>query len=378
MDGGGSEDARSKKEAGTEEEKDKRSTLHRYTHEVQVGELVKVQTNLGWESVTVRAKRKNGKIDIEFKDGEYMRSVLPRILREPGKDVSKVPEAGAVSAPTTLNSSDETEGAAGSSGGYAVAAASLSSTTPFAPQAPAPPPGRPARSAMGTNSSSSSAGNFRGSSSLPLPHHVGSSSCLPHGGAGEKDATFDLAKVAMTEYLRGLCNPSSSAGATGTAASSTGSNLGLDRPLGNERPPTDADCGVKAPPPPSEAPGPSSSSAVPTPTGAEPQFRSSFRSASLQSPAAASGAAGRGARGLSVSSFGAPPTSNPDESRLHEARLRQHLQQLINVRPIITHRKPSASGPDCSMPRSARHTTRRPQEPGGPWAVSRRHTLGFR
>mmetsp|Transcript_92094 Transcript_92094/g.204438 ORF Transcript_92094/g.204438 Transcript_92094/m.204438 type:complete len:907 (-) Transcript_92094:236-2956(-) len=50
--------------------------------EVQVGDIIRVQTNLGWESVTVRAKRTNGKIDIQFKDGEYMRSVLPRILRE--------------------------------------------------------------------------------------------------------------------------------------------------------------------------------------------------------------------------------------------------------------------------------------------------------
>jgi len=49
---------------------------------VQVGDVIKVQTNLGWESVTVRAKRTNGKIDIQFKDGEYMRSVMPRILRE--------------------------------------------------------------------------------------------------------------------------------------------------------------------------------------------------------------------------------------------------------------------------------------------------------
>eukprot|EP00930_Biecheleria_cincta_P002379 TRINITY_DN103389_c0_g1_i1.p1 TRINITY_DN103389_c0_g1~~TRINITY_DN103389_c0_g1_i1.p1 ORF type:complete len:1015 (+),score=210.40 TRINITY_DN103389_c0_g1_i1:170-3214(+) len=51
--------------------------------EVQVGDVIKVQTNLGWELVTVRAKRNTGKIDIQFKDGEYMRSVLPRILKEP-------------------------------------------------------------------------------------------------------------------------------------------------------------------------------------------------------------------------------------------------------------------------------------------------------
>eukprot|EP00435_Cladocopium_sp_Y103_P038058 s878_g10.t1 len=50
--------------------------------DVQVGDVIRVQTNLGWESVTVRAKRQGtGKIDIQFKDGEYMRSVMPRILR---------------------------------------------------------------------------------------------------------------------------------------------------------------------------------------------------------------------------------------------------------------------------------------------------------
>lgn len=50
--------------------------------EVQVGDVIKVQTNMGWEIVTVRAKRTTGKLDIQFKDGEYMRSVLPRILRD--------------------------------------------------------------------------------------------------------------------------------------------------------------------------------------------------------------------------------------------------------------------------------------------------------
>ncbi|CAE8594194.1 unnamed protein product, partial [Polarella glacialis] len=50
--------------------------------EVQVGDVIRVQTNLGWETVTVRAKRNNGKLDIQFKDSEYMRSVLPRVQRE--------------------------------------------------------------------------------------------------------------------------------------------------------------------------------------------------------------------------------------------------------------------------------------------------------
>jgi len=50
--------------------------------EVQVGDVIRVQTNRGWEMVTVKAKRGNGKIDIEFEDGECMDSVLPRILRD--------------------------------------------------------------------------------------------------------------------------------------------------------------------------------------------------------------------------------------------------------------------------------------------------------
>ncbi|CAJ1427848.1 unnamed protein product [Effrenium voratum] len=60
---------------------EKRTQANRYI-DVQVGDVIRVQTNLGWETVTVRAKRQGtGKIDIQFKDGEYMRSVMPRILR---------------------------------------------------------------------------------------------------------------------------------------------------------------------------------------------------------------------------------------------------------------------------------------------------------
>lgn len=63
-----------------EDEQEPQSRPHR--GEVQVGDIIKVQTNLGWEAVTVRSKRSNGKIDIQFKDGEYMRSVMPRVLRD--------------------------------------------------------------------------------------------------------------------------------------------------------------------------------------------------------------------------------------------------------------------------------------------------------
>jgi len=72
--------------------------------EVQVGDVIKVQTNLGWEFVTVRSKRNTGKIDIQFKDGEYMRSVLPRILKEPfpQEASSSEPPAAGDAAPASL------------------------------------------------------------------------------------------------------------------------------------------------------------------------------------------------------------------------------------------------------------------------------------
>eukprot|EP00928_Gymnodinium_smaydae_P021991 TRINITY_DN18614_c1_g3_i1.p1 TRINITY_DN18614_c1_g3~~TRINITY_DN18614_c1_g3_i1.p1 ORF type:complete len:302 (-),score=49.12 TRINITY_DN18614_c1_g3_i1:52-957(-) len=51
--------------------------------DLKIGDVIKVQTNMGWEMVTVKATRKSGKLDIQFGDGEYMRSVLPRIFRDP-------------------------------------------------------------------------------------------------------------------------------------------------------------------------------------------------------------------------------------------------------------------------------------------------------
>mmetsp|Transcript_9425 Transcript_9425/g.23908 ORF Transcript_9425/g.23908 Transcript_9425/m.23908 type:complete len:488 (-) Transcript_9425:18-1481(-) len=49
--------------------------------DVLVGEVVRVQTNLGWERVVVRRKHSSGRVDIQFEDGELMRQVLPRILK---------------------------------------------------------------------------------------------------------------------------------------------------------------------------------------------------------------------------------------------------------------------------------------------------------
>eukprot|EP00448_Togula_jolla_P014167 CAMPEP_0170584158 /NCGR_PEP_ID=MMETSP0224-20130122/8539_1 /TAXON_ID=285029 /ORGANISM="Togula jolla, Strain CCCM 725" /LENGTH=864 /DNA_ID=CAMNT_0010907573 /DNA_START=103 /DNA_END=2693 /DNA_ORIENTATION=- len=103
--------------------------------EVQVGDAVKVQTNLGWESVTVRAKRSNGRIDIQFKDGEYMRAVLPRILRDCSGTApclgidSESAEAAAASTATASRPSGT------ASGGGAAAAQSIGSHVPLLPSA---------------------------------------------------------------------------------------------------------------------------------------------------------------------------------------------------------------------------------------------------
>merc|ERR1719379_3101212 len=54
--------------------------LHRRP-DVEIGEMVKVQTNLGWELVTIMKKYENGRLDIQFEDGELMREAMPRILK---------------------------------------------------------------------------------------------------------------------------------------------------------------------------------------------------------------------------------------------------------------------------------------------------------
>lgn len=87
--------------------------------DVRVGDVVKVQTNLGWESVVIRLKRSNGRVDIQFKDGEYMRSVMPRILKENG-------------APAIVRESNSTS-ESGGGGGNAGASRGATATVHAAP-----------------------------------------------------------------------------------------------------------------------------------------------------------------------------------------------------------------------------------------------------
>lgn len=49
--------------------------------QVNAGEVVKVQTNMGWEWVKVCNKYSDGRTDIMFLDGEMMHKVYPRVLR---------------------------------------------------------------------------------------------------------------------------------------------------------------------------------------------------------------------------------------------------------------------------------------------------------
>lgn len=64
--------------------------------DVEVGDVIQVQTNLGWEPVVVARKHDTGQLDIRFEDGETMCQVMPRILKRNNTNVS--PSAGVPSA----------------------------------------------------------------------------------------------------------------------------------------------------------------------------------------------------------------------------------------------------------------------------------------
>jgi len=54
------------------------------------------------------------------------------------------------------------------------------------------------------------------------------------------------------------------------------------------------------------------------------------------------------------------PPSVQEVNKIHEVRLRQQLQQLISVRPIVTRRKPSGDSATVGeMPKSPRQAARR-------------------
>mmetsp|Transcript_55721 Transcript_55721/g.129963 ORF Transcript_55721/g.129963 Transcript_55721/m.129963 type:complete len:888 (-) Transcript_55721:62-2725(-) len=149
---------------------EKRSHTNRYV-DVQVGDVIKVQTNLGWELVTVRAKRPGtGKIDIQFKDGEYMRAVMPRILRngegQPVKEAEGQGQGQAQASPAPLPSPPSGRTHRGQGGSSAPTAPVPTSTTGAVPQ----------KLAGYSRGGSSPAGNARGH---PLPAGEECNSELP-------------------------------------------------------------------------------------------------------------------------------------------------------------------------------------------------------
>ncbi|KAF4693471.1 Tubulin tyrosine ligase-like, member 6 [Perkinsus olseni] len=82
---------------------------------VKEGDVVKVQTNLGWEKVLVKKRLINGKYDIVFlNDGEVMCGVIPRILRSSIQQPPSLPQRRggrgevqhlnlSITSPTTVN-----------------------------------------------------------------------------------------------------------------------------------------------------------------------------------------------------------------------------------------------------------------------------------
>lgn len=269
--------------------------------EVLVGEVIKVQTNLGWEIVTVRAKRANGKLDIQFKDGEYMRSVLPRILHEPSSTEAVVEEAGGPGAPPLL---------------------------------PAPPSAVPRSRTSTANGLSLGLGGL-GTRAMALS--------LPVPGT-ERPRPLDRA-AAGAQVAEMAGGASSSAPAEHPASNIEESLLLLDMQLCTQIR-TRRTRTPHAPPEglPPKPPEPAGMTVVPM--------------------LLTSGVGRNTYRGPPTLSHSASPAPGQEAHRGPEFRLRQQLQQLISVRPIVVHRAAVDSGEAARSPRA-----------GGP-RVIRRHTFG--
>lgn len=322
--------------------------------DVQVGDIIKVQTNLGWESVTVRARRANGKIDIQFKDGEYMRSVLPRILREPGGGAAAVAGAGGASA---AGGQAEAEGEGSKAGGTQPAS---SSSSPMARSARgAAGPGAPPSSAGGGSSGGGAAGGAVSSVAGPLAAvAVAAAALRPYGFLPSSPASGDH----MAQGGGGTTSSPRPCGPPGSAGDSAANEAlaTLDAQLSAQmRVPrrgrasaalhgAPADLGIAA--------------------GAGVIAAPPASLAVAAGGAVLAGPSGGGGFGGNRGGLRLPPgaTQEAPSSRVHEVRLRQQLQVLINVRPIVTRRAPGAEpGVDVGTPRTA--DVRQ---------MARRHTFG--
>jgi len=315
--------------------------------EVQVGDVIKVQTNLGWENVTVKAKRTNGKIDIQFKDGEYMRSVLPRILREsvPDRSGDKDGEQLPASSSGTLSASLPKTARGGKDS--SVAASSASKVPPL------PPPCSPIDNARGSWAAAAAAAVAASASNVSLLggplRDLGKEA--PTTSVGAASGVIAAAANAIAGQVGNLANIDMAAVITNTAPSSSPppedeaiqqlasfSALPSNPPhssilvqLQKQRSRASVPGGENAIRGPAYEPLPLAGLTPLQPSVPPPGGRGTGLRPQAQAPSAATGS-------------------------LHEVRLRSHLQQLISVRPIVTRRMPG--GPD-EAPKSPRSAAKR-------------------
>lgn len=325
--------------AVTDEPKPARSNHGR--PEVFVGDIIKVQTNLGWESVVVKAKRGHGKLDIQFRDGELMRSVLPRILQEP--KVKHAPSSNSADpgegSPAMSSGSPHHEPASGlyapgtsseppaSSGGAGSGAATTPDTSDRPHGKGLRPPGWPFR--VPPLTAAARGAQSTGSSSTADVSTGASTGAQGSGGSGG-GGYVPLPPAAVAPPASSLFGPSTPeeppAGGAAEAAEESGTSgnslatliTTLDKHLSAQL--RNQATGRRGS-------GAGVSSASPTPL---------LSSTGLLGPVAGS-SGDRSTAGLVDEVLGAkapetrptPPVSQPQE----------HLQQLISVRPIGTRRK---------------------------------------
>eukprot|EP00403_Amphidinium_massartii_P016318 CAMPEP_0178415868 /NCGR_PEP_ID=MMETSP0689_2-20121128/23771_1 /TAXON_ID=160604 /ORGANISM="Amphidinium massartii, Strain CS-259" /LENGTH=937 /DNA_ID=CAMNT_0020037197 /DNA_START=38 /DNA_END=2847 /DNA_ORIENTATION=+ len=296
--------------------------------EVKVGDVIKVETTLGWEKVVVKAKRNNGKIDIQFKDGEYMRAVLPRIMRESATP-QRGPEksAGLETQPSGTESSLSTSAppppasqAATSSLGGATSASSKS----------------PLKSTGSSNASASGGGGSSASKCPPLPP------CRAAMEPGAADLGMEESQV-VVPAVRTTAKASTSesliaAGSNSFPLMAASGGVGVQSSASEPQ-----SVGSSDPDPPTADPRGADTGGQSAPVGSvgrrarseAPKASGDRHSAQLPGPLSI----GRCPRGPSpVTSVAPPPTSLQELHQVHEARLRQQLTQLISVRQVVTQR----------------------------------------
>jgi hypothetical protein len=310
--------------------------------------------------VTIKAKRTNGKIDIQFKDGEFMRSVLPRIQRE------SVPDHSA-----EKSEKDASCGRAGGGeigGGDAAGAQQATSSTSTVSSSGHP---KTARSPSSTGTSKmpplppatspidqARAGNANVNWAAGAAYGLGSvDRQAPSLGSATSPLASGVIAVAANVIAGKLANIDVAAASSSPATTASTPVAQDDEGLSNLSPLGFMDCMQKQPSRSSNGSGgvePTSRGCVPEPLPV------------AVSPSQQVQPSGNLARGTGLRPPAAPPGTSslpnwttipaPDANRVHEVRLRNHLQQLISVRPIVTRRK--AGGLE-DAPKSPRIGSRR-------------------